>query len=134
MSSLFLDYDDDDDKIYDLDDEKLRMFAPEAALHKSKQNEHDHIFAENAVQIKQYDSPADLCHVADNDEITCVAAEGIKKFEIAQTSAGMAESSICFEVPEGAMSSCVWIGSSLLSRMLFQIYNEMGDESKTNTW
>ena len=39
----------------------------------------------------------------------------------------------CLErVPEVALSSCVWIGSSLLSRMLFQIYNEMGDESLTS--
>jgi hypothetical protein len=36
-------------------------------------------------------------------------------------------------LPEMAMSSCVWVGSNLLSRMLFQIYKEIGDESKIST-
>ena len=36
-------------------------------------------------------------------------------------------------VPEVALSSCVFAGSNLLSRMLFQIYNESGDESIAKT-
>lgn len=36
-------------------------------------------------------------------------------------------------VPEVALSSCVWAGSNLLSRMLFQIYSESGDESIAKT-
>jgi hypothetical protein len=45
-----------------------------------------------------------------------------------------AEDGGCLDnLPEMAMSSCVWVGSNLLSRMLFQIYKEIGDESKIST-
>lgn len=138
VSSLFLDYDDDDDddRIYDLDGSKSQELLGDSA-------ERENFFsapigsagrgAQSPEKLAHYDSPGDLCRVADTDEIASVAADSTAT-DSANTFDGSGETSACFDVPDAALSSCVWVGSGLLSRMLFQIYNEMGDESKTNTW
>lgn len=131
VSSLFLDYDEEeDDNIYDLD-VNTNLVASGCSVR--DEFERDPSMGNVAVPPVHYESPADICRVTDSEEVTCLSEGAIPDPEITEGK-DISESSMCFDVPDAALSSCVWVGSSLLSRMLFQIYNEMGDESKTNTW
>jgi hypothetical protein len=80
----------------------------------------------------RYHNPAEL-RLADLEDAVpyadAVDSENVHELDTERDE----ETAGCFKrVPDVALSSCVWIGSSLLSRMLFQIYNEMGDESLTS--
>lgn len=147
-SSLFLDYDgdEDDDYIYDLDSTKS-VVPGDMGVGINRSDPHQNSYHQRIDytpmgvsgkspaldQAVPYHNPAELCRVQEAEEVA-EADDSAGGSEMPQRGASAGESSMCFDVPDAALSSCVWAGSNLLSRMLFQIYNEMGDESKTNTW
>lgn len=140
VSSLFLDYDDDDDdRIYDLDANIAAGSRNSVSVDSNKagnvvSNSVTSNSEKNIEPPARYNSPADLCRLTDTEEIAGAVVSSSAEGAAAERGAETREGNMCFDVPDAALSSCVWVGSSLLSRMLFQIYNEMGDESKTNTW
>jgi hypothetical protein len=156
VSSLFLDYDDDDDdddRIYDMDVTGRRAGGAHGHGHGGDDGLAPGANAAASAPPPRppppppplYANPAELCRVQDAEEVASSVDDAHPSGAGAGAGAGAGgadatagaaggEGSMCFDVPDAALSSCVWVGSSLLSRMLFQIYNEMGDESKTNTW
>jgi hypothetical protein len=90
-----------------------------------------------------YDNPSDVCRMLDKEEVASADTSVTEIESLPDLDASTSQAPHrshddddiggCFGVRDAALSSCVWVGSSLLSRMLFQIYKEMGDESKTNT-
>ena len=129
-SLLFLDDDEDDDKIYDLDDSVATGSEVLGGIDSTRKSS-DRNFDKSP---NHYDNPAELCRLQDAEEMV-VSPTALNTSNLHMDGdINDGESSLCFDVPDAAMPSCIWAGSSLLSRMLFQIYNEMGDESQINTW